>query len=174
VVTTARPTSTIGGQAGAAGGAGVRAGDGEVYRVRRGDALPLIASRFDVTVEDLVDANGWEDGVFHPIYPGDEVVIPEFAEQPEDSVTDERPDDGLGTMPDPGGGPLCPDGSERDTYRIVSGDYISRVADKNDISIEELEAANVDNPAYQVFAPGQELWLPCEGEDLGTVPATTG
>ena len=76
--------------------------------------------------------------------------------------------------PDPGGGPLCPDGSERDTYRIVSGDYISRVADKNDISIEELEAANVDNPAYQVFAPGQELWLPCEGEDFGTVPATTG
>ncbi len=74
-------------------------------------------------------------------------------------------------MPDPGGGPLCPDGTERDTYRIVAGDFISRVADKNDISIEELEAANVDNPAYQVFAPGQELWLPCEGEDLGTVPA---
>jgi LysM repeat protein len=144
-----------------------------VYRVRRGDALPLIADRYDVSVEDLVDANGWADGALHPIYPGDEVRIPEFAEQPQEAVTDERPDDGLGTMPDPGGGPLCPDGSERDTYRIVAGDFISRVADKNDISIEELEAANVDNPAYQVFAPGQELWLPCEGEDLGTVPEST-
>ena len=90
--------------------------------------------------------------------------IPSFAEQPAaESVTDERPDDGLGTMPAPGGGPLCPDGRERDLYEIVSGDFISRVADKNDLSIEELEAANADNPAYQVFAPGQELWLPCDG-----------
>ena len=74
-------------------------------------------------------------------------------------------------MPAPGGGPLCPDGTERDLYEIVAGDFISRVADKNDISIEELEAANAENPAYQVFAPGQDLWLPCEGEDLGSVPA---
>ena len=92
--------------------------------------------------------------------------IPEFAEAPEDEeVTDERPDDGLGTMPGPGGGPLCPDGSERDLYEIVSGDFISRVADKNDLSIEELEAVNAENPAYQSFAPGQDLWLPCEGEE---------
>ena len=81
--------------------------------------------------------------------------------------------------------PACPQGTPavkaRDVigtppedYRIVAGDFISRVADQNDISIEELEAANVDNPAYQVFAPGQELWLPCEGEDLGTVPDSTG
>ena len=142
--------------------------------MERGDALQLIADRYDITAEELAEFNDWEDGVFHPIYPGDEVRIPESADEPEETITDERPDDGLGTMPEPGGGPLCPDGSERDVYEIVSGDFISRVADKNDISIEELEAANVDNPAYEVFAPGQDLWLPCEGEDLGSVPASEG
>ncbi len=171
VVTTARPANTGGGQPGAADPA---AGEGRVYEVERGDALQLIADRYDITAEELAEFNDWEDGVFHPIYPGDEVRIPEFADEPEETITDERPDDGLGTMPEPGGGPLCPDGSERDVYEIVSGDFISRVADKNDISIEELEAANVDNPAYEVFAPGQDLWLPCEGEDLGSVPASEG
>jgi LysM repeat protein len=173
VVTTARPASTAAGQPGVPGRE--PATEGEVYEVERGDALQLIADRYEITVEELADFNDWEDGIFHPIYPGDEVRIPEFADEPEDSVTDERPDDGLGTMPAPGGGPLCPDGTERDLYEIVSGDFISRVADKNDISIEELEAANADNPAYVSFAPGQDLWLPCEGEDLGSVPvASTG
>ena len=101
--------------------------------------------------------------------------IPEFAEEPEDEESPTSgPTTGLGTMPGPGGGPLCPDGSERDLYEIVCGDFISRVADKNDISIEELEAANAENPAYQSFAPGQDLWLPCEGEELGSVPELGG
>jgi LysM repeat protein len=169
VVTTTPPTSTAAGQAPTDREA---TGEGDVYIVRRGDALPLIASRFDITVEELVDFNNWEDGALHAIHPGNEVRIPDFASAPEDEVTDERPDDGLGTMPAPGGGPLCPDGTERDVYEIVPGDFISRVADKNDISIEVLEAANAENPAYEVFAPGQDLWLPCEGEDLGTVPGT--
>ena len=173
VVTTVRPPSTAAGEAASPNREAT--GEGEVYEVRRGDALPLIADRYDITVEELVEFNDWEDGAFDPIYPGDEVRIPSFADAPEaEAITDERPDDGLGTMPAPGGGPLCPDGSERDVYEIVSGDFISRVADKNDLSIEELEAANADNPAYQVFAPGQELWLPCEGEDLGSVPASEG
>jgi LysM repeat protein len=176
VVTTVRPTSTIAGQA-----ASDREpeGEGEVYRVRPGDALPLIAARYDITVDELVEFNGWEDGALHPIYPNQEVRIPAFATEPaesDDSITDERPDDGLGTMPPPGEGPgpMCPDGTDRDTYEIVAGDYISRVADKNDVSIEELEAANVDNPAWQSFAPTQDLWLPCEGEDLLSPDSTAG
>jgi LysM repeat protein len=183
VVTTTRPPSDQPGgpgQPGQPASAREATGDGEVYEVESGDALPLIADRYGITVEELVEANDWPEGAFHPIYPGDEVVIPSFAEEPDDdgevveSVTDDRPDDGLGTMPQPGGGPMCPDGSERDTYEIVSGDFISRVADKNDLSIDELEAVNAENPAWQVFAPGQELWLPCEGEDVGSVPESVG
>ncbi len=98
--------------------------------------------------------------------------IPEFADEPEETSPTNGPTTDSARCPSPGGGPLCPDGTERDLYEIVSGDFISRVADKNDISIEELEAANADNPAYEVFAPGQDLWLPCEGEDLGSVPAS--
>jgi LysM repeat protein len=170
IVTTTRPDATVAGQAPADR---IPEGAGDVYRVRSGDALPLIAERYDITVDELVEFNDWPEGALHPIYPGDEVLIPEFAVQPDDEVTDDRPDDGLGTMPAPGGGPLCPDGTERDLYEIVSGDFISRVADKNDISIEELEAANAENDAYRSFAPGQDLWLPCEGEELATVPETT-
>jgi LysM repeat protein len=169
VVTTVRPTSTVAGQSNSDREA---SGAGEVYRVRAGDALPLIADRYGITVAELAEFNDWEDGAFHPIFPGQDVLIPTFADEPEGEVTDERPDDGLGTMPDPGGGPMCPDGTERETYEIVPGDSISRVAEKNDLSIEELEAANADNPAWQVFAPGQELWLPCEGEDL-TAPVSS-
>lgn len=172
MVTTTRPNTTVAGQP-AAGDREV-SGEGEVYVVQAGDALPLIADRYNITVEELADFNNWEDGALHPIFPRQEVRIPEFAEAPEDEeVTDERPDDGLGTMPAPGGGPMCPDGSERDVYTIVSGDFISRVADKNDLSIDELEAVNAENPAYVSFAPGQDLWLPCEGEELGTIPDTT-
>jgi LysM repeat protein len=183
VVTTTRPPSDPAGGPGQPGQPASRreaTGDGEVYEVERGDALPLIADRYGITVEELVDANDWPEGALHPIFPGDEVQIPSFAneqdddEEPVESVTDERPDDGLGTMPIPGGGPLCPDGSERETYEIVGGDYISRVADKNDLTIEELEAVNAENPAWQVFAPGQELWLPCEDEELGSVPESAG
>ena len=153
VVTTARPATTSAEQPGTPDRQA--AGEGEVYEVERGDALQLIADRYDITVEELAEFNEWDDGVFHPIYPGDEVRIPEFAEEPEEEeVTDERPDDGLGTMPAQGGGPLCPDGTERDLYEIVSGDFISRVADKNDITIEELEAANAENPAYAIVRAG--------------------
>ena len=124
-------------------------------RCERGDALPLIANRYDITVEELADFNDWEDGAFHPIYPGDEVRIPEFAEAPEDEESPTSgPTTGSARCPRPGGGPLCPDGSERDLYEIVTGDFISRVADKNDLSIEELEAVNAENPAYQVVRPG--------------------
>jgi LysM repeat protein len=172
VVTTARPNTTVAGQPAADDRAA--SGEGEIYEVQRGDALQLIADRYDITVEELADFNNWEEGRFHPIYPGDEVRIPEFAEAPEnEEITDERPDDGLGTMPAPGGGPMCPDGSERDVYEIVSGDFISRVADKNDLTNEELAAVNAENPAFVSFAPGQDLWLPCEGEELSSVPETT-
>lgn len=154
------------------GGDGVAApeGEGRVYRVRRGDALPLIADRYGITVAELVDYNDWSDGRFHAIFPGDQVRIPPGADEPEpevEEVSDPDPnsDDGLGTMPPPEDGPICPDGSERDTYEVVAGDYISRVADKNDLTIDELDEANADNPAYDTFAPGQELWLPCSEDD---------
>ena len=170
VVTTARPTTTLG--AGQAAADPAAASDAEVYQVQSGDALPLIADRYGITVEELAEYNNWQDGGFHPIHPGDDVLIPSFAEEPEDESDEpERPpDDGLGTMPVPDGSPLCPDGTERELYEIVAGDFISRVADKNDLTIDELAAANEDNPAYDSFVPGTELWLPCEGESAGSTP----
>lgn len=44
-----------------------------LYTVREGDSLELIAVRYDVTVEEIMEANDLKD---HWIYPGQELVIP--------------------------------------------------------------------------------------------------
>lgn len=46
------------------------------YVVQAGDTVFGIASKFDVSAQDLATANGWSDGVNHSIFPGDEIIIP--------------------------------------------------------------------------------------------------
>lgn len=45
------------------------------YTVKDGDALSLIAKKFDTTMQAIVDVNGWE-GVNHVIYKGLKIKIP--------------------------------------------------------------------------------------------------
>ena len=134
-----------------------------------GDALPLIANRYDITVDELADFNDWEDGAFHPIYPGRRGAHPRVRRgrpRTRRSRTS-GPTTGWARCPALVAGRCARTARSATSTRSSAGDFISRVADKNDLSIEELEAANAENPAYQSFAPGQELWLPCEGEELG-------
>lgn len=46
------------------------------YTVAGGDALYAIAERFCTTADAIVTANGWADGISHPLYPGDAITIP--------------------------------------------------------------------------------------------------
>lgn len=46
------------------------------YVVVAGDSLYAIADRHDVTVEELVAANGWTDGLEHLLLPGDTIGLP--------------------------------------------------------------------------------------------------
>ncbi|MFV0307009.1 MAG: LysM peptidoglycan-binding domain-containing protein, partial [Desertimonas sp.] len=46
------------------------------HTVVEGDTLFGIAAEAGVTVDALIEANGWEDGVDHVIIPGDVVVLP--------------------------------------------------------------------------------------------------
>lgn len=45
--------------------------------VRAGDSLASIAAEFGVGVDALAAINGWDDGIEHPIVPGDVVRIPD-------------------------------------------------------------------------------------------------
>ena len=48
----------------------VAVGAGGTYEVVAGDALSVIASKNGTTMEAIIDANGWTDGIDHVIYPG--------------------------------------------------------------------------------------------------------
>lgn len=46
------------------------------YTVAGGDALYAIADQFCTTADAIVAANGWADGIAHPLYPGDPITVP--------------------------------------------------------------------------------------------------
>lgn len=147
---------------------GELAGREQTYTVQSGDVLSGIAAEYGVSAQDIADYNDWSDGTRHLIYRGLEIKIPPNARVPDDDDDDDAGGDPLDDLPPPTGGPLCPDGTQRDTYEVRSGDYVGRVADRLDLTIEELEAANEGNPIWSSFMVGEDLWLPCEGEDMDT------
>jgi LysM domain-containing protein len=50
-----------------------------MYIIDAGDTLSGIAASYGVTLDELVDANGWTDGADHAIFPGDAVQLPDGA-----------------------------------------------------------------------------------------------
>jgi LysM repeat protein len=46
------------------------------YTVKAGDYLVAIARRVGTTADAIVAANGWDDGLQHTIYPGDQIKLP--------------------------------------------------------------------------------------------------
>lgn len=49
------------------------------YTVEAGDSLFAIADRLCVDLDALVAANAWTDGIEHPIFPGDQIAVPDGA-----------------------------------------------------------------------------------------------
>jgi LysM repeat protein len=52
------------------------------HAVAPGDSLAAIADRYGVDLNTLVNYNAWPDGLDHPIFPGDVVLIPPGAAAP--------------------------------------------------------------------------------------------
>ena len=136
------------------------------YSVRRGDYVSNIANRFGITADQLATYNDWENGINQLIVPGDIIKIPPFADVPDAADTT------VETLYIEG--PMCPDGTEQDTYEVASGDYIGKVAGNLDVTIEQLDAANEFTPGYASFYPGLEIFVPCAGEEpADSSPETT-
>lgn len=112
--------------------------EGFIYTVEPGDTIYTIAAEFDVTPGEILAAN---PQITDPnlIYPGQQICIPEA--------------------------PEC-DGT---IYTVKSGDTLMKIANANDLTLDELLAANpqITNP-NQIFV-GQEICIPnstfiCDGE----------
>jgi LysM repeat protein len=157
------PPPTVPGQTTPAGGTTQAA---QEYRIRNGDTVSGIARRYGITTDQLVDFNGW-DSASHVIIRGDIIKIPPFADIPGQS--DSTSVETLFIE-----GPTCADGTEQETYEIESGDFLGRVANKLDVSVEALNAANETTGGYEIFYPGLEIMVPCPEDDVaGTDVETT-
>lgn len=65
---------------------------GETYTIVEGDSLFAIAERLGVSLDALVEVNGWPDGIDHLILPGDEILVP--GTDGGEATTDEGADGG--------------------------------------------------------------------------------
>ena len=119
-----------------------------IYRVRPGDTLFLIASRYwQLSVRDLKAANGLTD---ETIYVGQELCIP----------VPGRPETCKGRLqagrPEPQGvgSPII--------YRVQPGDTLSLIASRyKGVSVEDLKAAN--GLTGDLIYAGQDLCIPVAG-----------
>jgi N-acetylmuramoyl-L-alanine amidase len=126
----------------------------EIYTVQAGDALSIIASRFGVTAQEIADYNDWEDGINHPIFPGNEIKIP-GGERP--AVTD--PPAAAATTTTTTTAPSTGGGSG--TYEVQAGDYLSGIASKFDTTAQAIVQANgwTDGVNHAIY-PGDIIKLP--------------
>lgn len=136
------------------------------YTVRSGDAVSLIARRFGVAMDDIAAYNEWPNGINQNIFPGDVIRIPPGALVPEAVTASPDPAPTTGTDGGTtatqttlaGADGECVEG----TYTITAEDTTrTRVANRFDISVDQLDAANANTPGYSAFYPGLEIRIPC-------------
>jgi len=153
---------------GATGEQGPGQADGEQqYTVRGGDSVYGIAERYNVDPVALANYNDWPEGIDHFLKVGDVVKIPPGADIPGSGGGDTGGDttgdggDGGGDTTSGGDGTSEATG-EGCTYTIVAGDNPSKVANKFDITVDELFAANSES-VMSSFLVGAVLTIPANG-----------
>jgi LysM repeat protein len=139
----------------------------QTYTVVFGDYLIGIAKKFGVEATEVASYNEWPEGLNHPLNPGDIVRIPPGGKVPGESGESDTPttdSDGTPTSTPSAAqttttlaGGACPPGeyeiTAEDTTRIA-------VANKFDITVEELDAANAGTVGYSAFYPGLKIVIP--------------
>ncbi len=122
---------------------------GITYTVVAGDSVFQIADRFEITPVELADFNKWREGVDHPLYQGDVILLP-----PNASGSPSDPPPQSGTTSNGGACPTTYTIAPEDTSRI-------NVAAKFDLSYQELDAANTNTSGYASFLVGTVIKVPC-------------
>jgi len=130
------------------------------YTVQAGDVQFSVAVKFKVTLEALQLANVDTEG-FNAFYVGLKIKIPAGATIPDPSATPTTVGGGTPaqtTTTIAGGGDNCAAG----TYVIQDGDLPGRVAAKFDVTLEQLDAANVNTQGYKAFIVGVTIIIPAK------------
>ena len=147
------------------------------YVVKSGDYMYGIAKAFGVSAEDIATLNGWEDGIEHPLTPGEAIKVPApaagtattappAATAPAVSTATTAPPTGADvTSTTAAGGdattttaPAVPEGGQE--YTVKNDDTVYGIAKKFGITPQALVAANgwsdVNHPLY----PGDTIVVP--------------
>jgi len=131
----------------------VPGGGGRTYTIQEGDTLSAVAEQFDVSVEELMEANGIEDPTRLEV--GQVLVIPGAA--PSGPFPTPASPEATPTLPP---GEPAP-GAGENTYEVQSGDNASVIADRFGITMEELAAVNgVTIDELRSLEVGQVLIIP--------------
>lgn len=138
--------------------AGQRSPVEQIYTIRAGDSISKVADLHDITMEQLVNYNSWADGLNHFLVVGDPVKIPPGALIPGTASADDSASDGS----DGSSGDDETSSGDGCTHTIVAGENPSRVADKYDITVDELRAANPGG-VMDTFLVGATLTIPPSG-----------
>jgi LysM repeat protein len=131
------------------------------YVVQSGDAPIVVANRFNVSVDDLIAINEWGPGEF--AFPGQTIKIPPGGTAPgaAPAAATEAGDTAAPAATIPDAGDNCGPGS----YTIEATDTTrTKVADKFDVTVGELDAANANTPGYSAFFPGLEIVIPAKSD----------
>lgn len=126
------------------------ASGGLTYTVQSGDTLAAIADRFNVTVDQIIAANNITNADVISI--GQQFIIP----------TGSGGGTGSGTAPSGASasgatGTTSPDGN---TYTVASGDSLASIANRFNVSLDDLLEANPDIENQDVISIGQVLNIP--------------
>ena len=124
--------------------------DRTIYTVRRGDSFYLIAQRFDVSVDAL---KSWNNRTGNTIHPGDKLVLYSAGLTFDDAET-------------PGSA-----NTTTRSYLVVRGDSPYEIAQRFDVSLDALLAANGLSRRSNIY-PGDELLLPGGGSSTSRATYT--
>lgn len=135
------------------------------YTVVAGDVRVNVAKRFGITLDALDLANVNTAG-YAAFFVGLVIKIPEGALVPAPTTTAVPGSDT--TAAGDGGTPaltttVAPDanGCTPGTHTIADGDLPGTVAKKYDVTVAQLDAANVDTKGYKNFIVGAKIVIPC-------------
>ena len=125
---------------------------GGSYTVKSGDFFSRIASRHGVSVRDLLAVNGFTMSTV--IHPGQTITLPASATSA--SVSQSSP---VSRSVAAGG-----------SYTVKSGDFFSRIASRNGVSVRDLLAVNGFTMSTVIY-PGQTIALPASATSASSTPA---